>query len=377
MSYLLDRFETKAPKRILSLDGGGIRGAISIGILEKVEKILAEQTGRDEQFRMSDYFDLIIGTSTGAIIAGSLAKGMSVSEVKSYYLKLGGKVFKKRGIFDFKRLKSGFEKEELNKQLKLVFGDMTFESDELKTGLCVVTKRADTGSTWPIINHPKAKYFDQNKDMPVWQVIRASTAAPTYFEPEVIENVDNGRPAAFIDGGISMANNPSLQAFLLATLKGFPFKWNVGEDQLFLLSVGTGCWQDKLTPDQVTDNRLWNWAGEVPTMLMNDANWQNQLLLQAISKCMNPVLIDSDVGNAAGDLVGGNPLMSYVRYEAELQVDALKKLGIDVSSDLLNELRDMSNPEHREQLFKIGQAVARDSVETEHFPEVFARHSSE
>ena len=81
MSYLLDRFETKAPKRILSLDGGGIRGAISIGILEKVEKILAEQTGRDEQFRMSDYFDLIIGTSTGAIIAGSLAQGMSVSEV--------------------------------------------------------------------------------------------------------------------------------------------------------------------------------------------------------------------------------------------------------------------------------------------------------
>ena len=372
---LKERFDSKSPKRVLSLDGGGIRGAISIGVLEKVEKILADQTGRGNQFRMSDHFDLIIGTSTGAIIAGSLAMGMSVSEVKRYYLKLGGKVFKKRGIFDFERLKSGFVKEELNKQLKSVFGDMTFESDKLKTGLCVVTKRADTGITWPVINHPDGKFFDQNRKLLVRQVIRASTAAPTYFEPEVIDDVDQGRPAAFIDGGISMANNPALQAFLLCTLKGFPFNWDLSEDQLFLLSVGTGAWQDKLTPDEVIDNKLWHWAGEVPTMLMNDANWQNQLLLQAISKCMNPHHIDSQIGTAAGDLVSSNPKLTYVRYEAELQVEALKELGVEVSSDRLNELRDMSNPDHRQLLFEIGQAVARKTVETDHFPKVFANLS--
>ena len=162
---LLDRLTSKTPKRILSLDGGGIRGAITVGILEKVEQVLSRQVGAGDNFRLCDYFDLIIGTSTGSIIAGSLATGMSVSQVKEYYLELGGKVFEKRGFFDPRRLKSWFKKEELDEQLKSVFGDMTFGSGQLKTGFCVVTKRADTGSTWPVLNHPDGKFFDTNKDL--------------------------------------------------------------------------------------------------------------------------------------------------------------------------------------------------------------------
>ena len=374
---LLDRLTSQTPKRILSLDGGGIRGAITVGILERVEQLLAEQTGKGDAFRLCDYFDLIIGTSTGSIIAASLAKGMSASEVKDYYLELGGKVFEKRGIFDIGRLSSWFKKDELNAQLKSVFGDMTFGSEELKTGLCVVTKRADTGSTWPVLNHPKGKFFEMNKDLLVRQVIRASTAAPTYFEPKVILDVGGKEPAAFVDGGISMANNPSLLAFLISTLKGFPFRWKLGADELFLLSIGTGSWQDKLQPDQVTDNKLWNWAGEVPTMLMNDANWQNQLLLQAISRCPAPFDIDMEIGSAAGDLVGDNPLLTYVRYEAELQVKALSKLGIQVSSDKLESIREMSDAGNRQQLYKIGQAVASKDVDASHFPTTFSQSLTE
>ena len=369
---LLDRLVSQTPKRILSLDGGGIRGAITVGILEQVEKILSKQTGKGDDFRLCDYFDLIIGTSTGSIIAASLAKGMSASEVKDYYLELGGKVFEKRGFFDPRKLLSWFKKEELDAQLESVFGDMTIGSEELKTGLCVVTKRADTGSTWPIFNHPKGKFFDMNKDLLVRQVIRASTAAPTYFEPEVILDIGGKEPAAFVDGGISMANNPSLLAFLICTLKGFPFRWKLGADNLFLLSIGTGSWQDKLRPDEVTDNMLWNWAGEVPTMLMNDANWQNQLLLQAISRCPAPFEIDLEIGSASGDLVGANPLLTYVRYEVEMQKQALADLGIHVSDDNLKSLRKMSDAENREELYEIGQAAASRDVDAGHFPNHFA-----
>lgn len=374
---LLDRLTSKTPKRILSLDGGGIRGAITVGILEKVEQVLSRQVGAGDNFRLCDYFDLIIGTSTGSIIAGSLATGMSVSQVKEYYLELGGKVFEKRGFFDPRRLKSWFKKEELDEQLKSVFGDMTFGSGQLKTGFCVVTKRADTGSTWPVLNHPDGKFFDTNKDLLVRQVIRASTAAPTYFEPEIIPDIGAGEPAAFVDGGISMANNPSLLAFLISTLKGFPFNWETGADELFLLSIGTGNWQDKLRPDDVTDNKIWNWAGEVPTMLMNDANWQNQLLLQSISKCLTPFDIDMEVGSAAGDLVGGNPLLTYVRYEVDLQVQALADLGIQVSQDKLKSIREMSDAENREDLFAIGQAAAKRDVDVNHFPQGFSQTLSE
>src|SRR6476619_7518612 len=85
-----------APKRMLALDGGGIRGALSLGYLQRIENILRKQNGNNKNFRLSDYFDLIGGTSTGSIIASCLAIGMSVDEIRDSYFDLGGKIFAKK-----------------------------------------------------------------------------------------------------------------------------------------------------------------------------------------------------------------------------------------------------------------------------------------
>src|ERR1700710_1152361 len=85
-----------APKRILALDGGGIRGALSLGYLQRIEDILRSQNSNDNNFRLSHYFDLIGGTSTGSIIAACLSIGMSVSDIKKMYFDLGGKIFAKK-----------------------------------------------------------------------------------------------------------------------------------------------------------------------------------------------------------------------------------------------------------------------------------------
>ena len=69
------------PKRILALDGGGVRGILTLGILAKIETLLKARHGNDEQFRLCHYFDLIAGTSTGAIIAAALACEMTVKEI--------------------------------------------------------------------------------------------------------------------------------------------------------------------------------------------------------------------------------------------------------------------------------------------------------
>ena len=87
-SSLLDRFTSLSPKRILSLDGGGIRGALTLGYLERIESIL-RQRYKNPNLVLSDYFDLIGGTSTGAIIAASLAIGKSAAEVKEKYFAFG------------------------------------------------------------------------------------------------------------------------------------------------------------------------------------------------------------------------------------------------------------------------------------------------
>ena len=85
-----------SPKRILALDGGGIRGALTLGYLQRIEDILRKQHGGGPGFTLSDYFDLIGGTSTGSIIASCLAIGMKVVDIKNMYMDLGGKIFGKQ-----------------------------------------------------------------------------------------------------------------------------------------------------------------------------------------------------------------------------------------------------------------------------------------
>ena len=227
------------PKRILSLDGGGIRGALTLGYLEWIESILQQRHG-DPNLRLCDYFDLIGGTSTGSIIVSALAVGMKVRTVKEKHLTLGERVFKRNWWWQLHR--AFFNLTKLRVELEASFGNLTLSDPAIGTGLCVIAKRVDTGSTWPLINHPDGKYYPSNKNLLLRQVIRASTAAPTCFAPEELD-VGNGVRGIFVDGGVSMANNPSLQLFLVATLQGFPFHWCTGENNLLLVSIGTVKWQ--------------------------------------------------------------------------------------------------------------------------------------
>ena len=363
---LTDRLNSDGPKRILALDGGGIRGAVTLGYLDKIQDILRKRYD-NPNLVLSDYFDLIGGTSTGAIIAGGLAIGMDVKEIKELYLKLGDKIFgSKRGLFQ--RLSAKFKIKSLEAELEKIFKDMTLGSSDVKTGLCIVTKRADTRSTWPLINHPGGKYFEYNKDILLRKAIRASTAAPTYFMPEAFD-VGGGQIGAFVDGGVSMHNNPSLQLFLLATLKGFPYHWKTGDKNLLLTSVGTGYWEDRKSVEEVTDNKLWDWASEVISMLMEDSKVLNQLLLQYLSKSPTASVIDSEIGDLGQDVLQGEPALHYLRYDAFLDDDKLNKLGI--SGVKAHDLREMSASENCAILMDIGTKCGLEEVLESHFPEAF------
>ena len=358
------------PKKILALDGGGIRGAITIGYLEKIQTLLRQRYGRNDMM-LCDYFDLIGGTSTGSIIAGALAIGMDATEIKKQYLKLGESIFgDKRGLFG--RLSAKFEIKALQIELDKIFSDITLDDDRIKTGICIVTKRADTGSTWPLINHPGGKYFSYNKDILLKEAIRASTAAPTYFEPEFMKIDPHGQEGAFVDGGVSMHNNPALQLFLLATLKGFPFHWKTGEDKLLITSIGTGYWDVKQESKDFKKNKLWDWAGDVISMLMNDAGDMNQLMLQYLSNSPTAVTLDSEIGNLDGDLIHNQAAMTYLRYDAQLSNDHLRNIG--VSNVDSKSLREMSEAKNCAILAKIGENSAQTEVLDEHFRTVFDKN---
>lgn len=372
----------EGPKRILALDGGGIRGALTLGYLQKIEDTLRKQHGDKPDFRLCDYFDLIGGTSTGSIIAACLAIGMKVSDIKDMYFNLGGIIFgEKRKWYEiFKMVKARYDATPLEKELQKVFGDITLGSDKILTGICVVAKRADTNSVWPMINHPQGKFYGSamgnNKDIPLWRAVRASAAAPTYFLPQVVE-VGGGLPqAAFVDGGLSMANNPALQLLMVATLKGFPFKWKLGADNLLIVSVGTGMGRLTRLPKDISDNNLLNWAQEIPDMLMGDATWHNQIILQWLSKSKTRWEIDMEIGKMEEDLLvtdnSSNGLISYLRYNLWLDAPTLKGvMNKDYTKEQVDNLVEMSNANSRFELYDIGCKSAETDVAQDHFPDNF------
>lgn len=378
---LLARLTQRGPKRILALDGGGLRGAVTLGFLAELEAILArrhEALGllKKEDFRLHQYFDLIGGTSTGSIIAALLAVGgCSVAAVKEMYKTLGAKIFSDRNglnLFGQQIYFHGrYDAAPLKEELQRIFGDARLGDETNKTGLCVVTQRLDTCSTWPVTNNPNAKYFSTNRFF-VRDIVRASTAAPSYFSPETIE-VGEGQSGIFVDGGMSIMNNPSLQLFLVATLKGFNLQWQTGEEELLVVSVGTGRQSKKLTGARWNNPSLLDIAQVAPEQFMSDASELVEIMMHYLGKGTGPLRkIDSEIEDLSEDAMCGGKACSYVRYNVELSKEELKNIGINRLPDAtLLKLMNMDRPENIDLLIRIGEAAARNYVKKEHLPPVF------
>ena len=227
-----DKLDKSGPRKLLACDGGGIRGIISIEVLARIESELRKSSG-NPKLVLADYFDYVGGTSTGAIIATLIALGYSIDETRDFYLRSGTEMFHKARLWE--RFRTKFEDDKLSQMLRDVIGaDTTLGSEKLRTLLMMVMRNATTDSPWPLSNNPKAKYNDTaradcNLKLPLWQLVRASTAAPTYFPPEVVRV---GRDFIFVDGAVTMFNNPAFQLFLMATSEPYRLLWPTGEDKM-------------------------------------------------------------------------------------------------------------------------------------------------
>ena len=381
-SELEARLTAPGPKRILALDGGGIRGVLTLEYLARIEEILRSRSSSPATFCLADYFDLIGGTSTGSIIAAGLALGFPVARLQELYRKLGTSIFEKPpyrfGVFVPK-----FGRAPLVAALKEQFGDETMGSQRLRTGLMVMAKRFDTGSPWPIHNNPRGRYFQQrpggtgiaNKDFPLWQVVRASTAAPHYFEPERLSvSVRDGRAVdgAFVDGGVSPFNNPALQLLMVATLNGYGFNWRAGRDELLMVSIGTGGAITRFTADKVTSMTAAEQAARSLAALMTDCDALVQTMMQWLGQAMNPWTIDREVGTLGDDRLGPEEWCTYVRYNALLDATWLKEeLGLTLTDEQASALQVMDNPSNIEGLARVGGRAAERQVRPEHFPAAF------
>lgn len=370
---LAERIQAPGPKKILALDGGGIRGMMTIEVLAEMENLLRQQLGKGTEFRLAHFFDFVAGTSTGAIIAACVSYGMAVSDIRKFYESSGKEMFDKVFLFNLsKRFRTTYEDEKLAKKLQDVFGqNTTLGSEKLQTVLMMVMRNATTDSPWPMSNNPFAMFnlkdcADCNLDIPLWQLIRASTAAPVYFPPEVVK-VGN-QEFIFVDGGITMYNNPAFQAFLMATIEPYKMEWACGEKQLLVVSVGTGTSpraNRDLAPGDM--NLLYN-ASSIPSALMSAALNEQDLLCRVFGRCLAGETLDLEVGDLKDvkKPVGLNKFFTYMRYNAELTSEGLKKLGLAQIDP--KHVQQLDSVEYIRELQQVGQAVSKQ-VKTEHFKE--------
>jgi hypothetical protein len=360
------------PKRILALDGGGIRGVLTLEYLAVTETMLRERF-KDPNLLLCDYFDLIGGTSTGSIIAAGLARGMKVEEIKKLYCDLGEKVFVpsrlRRGY-----LAPKFPSRPLRGALEDALGaDTTLDSNRLRTGLMVMTKRLDTGSPWPLNNCGRGAYAKEDGALRLAEIVRASTAAPTYFESQ---NINISRrdgsvvKGEFVDGGVSPFNDPALQLLMLAALDGHGFRWRTGENELLIISVGTGSYKD--TSKSLLDGTAAGQGLRSLQSLMDDCARVNQMMLQWLTACLTPWFIDRAVKEMVLDSEKGPKLATYVRYNVLLDKKWLsERLGIDRTPGQLAKIAKMDNAGNMDDLAELGRLAAAKQVKPEHLPAAF------
>ena len=345
-SSYVERVDSPGPKRLLTIDGGGLRGLMSIEILAQLERLL-RAAYHDPALVLSDYFDYVGGTSTGAIIATGISLGMTIAEIRAFYLS-GAKVMLRPAPL-FQRWYHFLRATGLTAELKRQLGDTRLGdpalpglplSDQraaraLKTLLMLVMYRCDTDSPWPISNNPKARYNQGREEdgnnifLPLWQLVRASTAAPTYFPPEHI--VIGNQKCIFVDGAVTPYNNPSYLLYMMATLAPYNLSWPTGEDRLLLVSIGTGSIANankKLKAKQM--NLLYN-ARNIPSALIYAATVEADKLCRIAGRCVFGEPIDSEIGNLLAPLDGApSPpkAFTYVRYDPNLTEAGLTDLGL-------------------------------------------------
>jgi len=248
------------PKRrnILTIDGGGIRGIIPAMMLAQLEKCIDRP--------LWEVFDLIVGTSTGGIIAAAIGAGAKngdayrPSELVDLYVENGPAIFHADLVHRIEQfIRPKYSPEPLEKVLLSYFGDS--ELTTAKTNLLISSYDVD---------HQMPFFFKSSKAMtnPAYNwklrdIARATSAAPTYFPPI---RLDNGHAAyTLVDGGVCV-NNPSVAGYAEARCL-FP-----DATDFLLVSVGTGDRNDGLQYDNVRNWGMLQWAEQIVPVFMDSVS---------------------------------------------------------------------------------------------------------
>jgi len=392
--------EFSKPFKILSLDGGGIRGVMSAQILQEVEQQIFDKTGK----KLHEYFDMIAGTSTGSILAAGIALGKDSKEIIQLYQDWGMKIFPYQDLFAWERigliLKYGlsapkFSNEGLIEALKNQLVDQNKNEVAIKdlgTPTQIPNTRKPTllipaydtlhrNTTFFTNSHPKTytnppenpeptwgqRWYD---DTPLWKICVSSASAPTFFPGyELVDELEDQKVQAqwrfpHVDGGVS-ANNPALCAISHAINHNLTdFK------DISVLSIGTGETTEPYSFQEIEGWGLLQWAERIaPVFMGGQGSVTSQICEQIMCllertegiKERRYLRLQFELNRKLGDIDPKDPRKARPILTKEQRVN-------EFTGELLSEAMDDARPENIQQLIKTAIAFIEKGKCHQGFP---------
>ena len=378
------RLEAPGPKRMLALDGGGVRGIITLAFLEHVERLLAKRSKNPEAFRLSDYFDLIGGTSVGSITAVLLAMGYKVSEVTEIFFEWIPEIFA-NPLMPVPGVLPRFDARKLTNRIRAIArrssaGDRRSQ-DRLR-------RHGKAGRHWKSVDTDQQSQIgvlggqaahNRQSSLSLGGLIRASTAAPYYFSPKSIENSQECGNWRVRRRRRLPAQQPALQMFLLRQAEGLQVQLAPRRGQaLLLISVGYR------NLSRARDRTPCSNAMFLPCTPSTPCKVSSPTARTSTSRCCRCCrsrrrrwTINLEIDDQRDDLFFAcgrvdHPLLSFTRYDVKLEKDWLSaKLGRNFSDRRLNQVRDFMDPTDLRTNYNLGHQAADYQVTADDFPGVF------
>jgi uncharacterized protein len=350
--------------RILSIDGGGIRGIIPGQVLVTLEKLLQKHSNRKDA-RIADYFDLIAGTSTGGILsliylcpdnANQVKSKFTAGDAVKLYSEHGGFIFKASALQRFLSLCGLISGKYSTKNFELLLdhylGDAKL-SDLLKP--CLITAY-DVRTHHTIFFNKMNAVHTNRRDFYLKDIARATSAAPTYFPTANISSIPYIRPTpsmtfmpsippksprnsissppttnySLIDGGV-FANNPTLCAYAEATkLDGNP-----GLEDMLFLSLGTGAFEPDTLNNNIPNWGVLQWALPLFNIMMSGVSETVDYQISQLYKSLNK---SDQYLRIQPSLKGLGKAIHEMDNTSDSNIVLLKKIGIDISNSYYTRL---------------------------------------
>ncbi len=326
--------------RILSLDGGGIRGVIPATIVAYIEKEIQKEKG--ENARIADYFDMIVGTSTGGLLTGFYLKPnpnpdgptteFEAEQALKIYTERGYDIFNKskrkgysiRQLFNATQynpacleeiLRSHFRvKDENGKERDLMMHELVRP--------CTVTTYNMNNRSSLFMRSTDIDREDGPRKYKVWEALRSTSAAPTYFPPAEAYNyalpINDDNRLYNLDGGV-FANNPTICAYAEARNMIFPDRGILeppSASQMLILSIGTGGGNFALDGYQKASKwGVISWAKSIPNIMMDGSidttNYQMRQIYNTLNKEHHDsylrIDVEPDDRDYAADMADASP----------------------------------------------------------------------